>query len=146
MQRRTLLTAAAALTAPAIFRPAKAETLVGVTKTEIKIGHTVPYSGPASAYGAIGKGHVAFWKMINAKGGVNGRQVNFITLDDGYVPSKTVEQTRRMVEQDEVACIFNSLGTPAISAIQKYLHSKKCPACSSPPVPINGATMNISPG
>ena len=127
MQRRTLLTAAAALTAPAIFRPAKAETLVGVTKTEIKIGHTVPYSGPASAYGAIGKGHVAFWKMINAKGGVNGRQVNFITLDDGYVPSKTVEQTRRMVEQDEVACIFNSLGTPAISAIQKYLHSKKVP-------------------
>ena len=87
----------------------------------------MPYSGPASAYGSIGKGHVAFWKMINAKGGVNGRQVNFITLDDGYVPSKTVEQTRRLVEQDEVACIFNSLGTPAVSAIQKYLNSKKVP-------------------
>ncbi len=128
MKRRTLLTAAAsALAAPAILNRAKAQTVVGVTKTEIKIGHTVPYSGPASAYGVIGKGHAAFWKMINAQGGVNGRKINFISYDDGYVPSKTVEQTRRLVEQDGVACIFNSLGTPAISAIQKYLHAKKVP-------------------
>jgi branched-chain amino acid transport system substrate-binding protein len=128
VKRRTLLSGTAGLLAvPAVIRRANAGTVVGVNNTEIKIGHTVPYSGPASAYGAIGKGHIAFWKMINAKGGVNGRMVNFISLDDGYVPSRTVEQTRRLVEQDEVACIFNSLGTPAISAIQKYLNGKKVP-------------------
>ena len=90
-------------------------------------GHTVPYSGPASAYGAIGKGHVGFWKMVNDQGGVGGRKINFITLDDGYIPARTVEQVRRLVEQDEVAFLFNTLGTPNNTAIQKYLNSKKIP-------------------
>ena len=124
MQRRTLLTGAAAV---ALARPAIAQTTVGVTASEIRIGHTVAYSGPASAYGVIGKGHTAFWKMINDKGGINGRKINFISLDDGYQPAKTVEQHRRLVEQDGVACLFNPLGTPNISAVQKYLHAKKVP-------------------
>jgi len=127
MKRRTLLTSfAGALAAPSIIRPASAAT-PGVTATEIKIGHTIPYSGPASAYGVIGKGHTAFWKMINAQGGVNGRKINFLSLDDGYSPPRTVEQVRRLVEQDEVACLFNTLGTPNNSAIQKYVNSKKVP-------------------
>ena len=128
MKRRTLLTATAGVLAtPTILRQAWADTMVGVTKTEIKIGHTIPYSGPASAYGVIGRSHVAFWKMINDKGGISGRKVNFITLDDGYAPPRTVEQVRRLVEQDEVACLYNCLGTPNISAIQKYVNSKKVP-------------------
>ena len=102
MQRRTLLTAAASLAMPSLARHAMAET-VGVTATEIKIGHTVAYSGPASSYGVIGKSHVAFWKMVNATGGVGGRMVNFITYDDAYAPPRMVEQVRRLVEQDEVA-------------------------------------------
>ena len=128
MQRRTLLTGTAGLLAtPAIIRKSWAQTMVGVTKTEIKIGHTIPYSGPASAYGVIGKSHIAFWKMINDRGGVNGRKINFISLDDGYSPPRTVEQVRRLVEQDEVACLFNTLGTPNNSAIQKYVNAKKVP-------------------
>ena len=128
MKRRTLLTATAGMLAtPTILRQAWADTMVGVTKTEIKIGHTIPYSGPASAYGVIGKSHVAFWKMINDKGGINGRKINFISLDDGYAPPRTVEQVRRLVEQDEVACLFNTLGTPNNSAIQKYVNAKKVP-------------------
>lgn len=123
MQRRTLLGSIAALAAA---RGARADT-PGVTATEIRIGHTVPYSGPASAYGAIGKGHVGFWKMVNDQGGVGGRKINFITLDDGYIPARTVEQVRRLVEQDEVAFLFNTLGTPNNTAIQKYLNSKKIP-------------------
>ncbi len=128
MKRRSLLTAAAAtLATPSLLTRAHAATAVGVTATEIKIGHIVAYSGPASAYGAIGRGHVAFWKMINDQGGINGRKINFITLDDGYAPPKTVEQARRLVEQDEVAFLFNPLGTPNNSAIQKYMNSKKVP-------------------
>ena len=128
MKRRPLLTATAGMLAtPTILRQAWADTMVGVTKTEIKIGHTIPYSGPASAYGVIGKSHVAFWKMINDKGGINGRKINFISLDDGYAPPRTVEQVRRLVEQDEVACLFNTLGTPNNSAIQKYVNAKKVP-------------------
>ncbi len=128
MKRRTLLTGTAGLLAtPAIFSPAWADTMVGVTKSEIKIGNTMPYSGPASAYGIIGKAHTAFWKMINEKGGVNGRKINFISYDDGYSPPKTVEQIRRLVEQDQVACLFNTLGTPNNSAIQKYVNAKKVP-------------------
>lgn len=129
MKRRVLLSAAATglLATPMIWRQAGAQTVVGVTKTEIKIGHTIPYSGPASAYGSGGKGHTGFWKMINSQGGVNGRKINFISLDDGYSPPKTVEQVRRLVEQDEVACLFNPLGTPNNSAIQKYVNQKKVP-------------------
>jgi len=126
MQRRTLLASLAATAAvPRIGRAQNATP--GVTASEIKIGHTIPYSGPASAYGVIGKGHAAFFKMVNDQGGVGGRRINFVSLDDGYVPAKTVEQTRRLVEQDEVAFLFNPLGTLTNSAIQRYVNQKKVP-------------------
>jgi len=99
----------------------------GATDTEIKIGNITPYSGPASAYGVIGKTEDAYFKKINAEGGINGRKINFISYDDGYSPPKTVEQARKLVESDEVLFIFNSLGTPPNSAIQKYMNSKKVP-------------------
>jgi branched-chain amino acid transport system substrate-binding protein len=100
---------------------------VGATDTEIKIGNIMPYSGPASAYGVIGKTEQAYFNKINAEGGINGRKINFISYDDGYSPPKTVEQARKLVESDEVLFIFNSLGTPPNSAIQKYMNSKKVP-------------------
>src|ERR1700733_5021684 len=99
----------------------------GVTATEIKIGQTMPYSGPVSAFGALGKSEVAYFKMVNEHGGINGRMVNLISLDDGYVPPKTVEQTRRLVESDEVALIFSSIGTAQNTAIAKYLQGKNIP-------------------
>ena len=99
----------------------------GVTDTEIKIGNHMPYSGPASAYGAIGQAFTAYFKYVNDNGGVNGRKINFISLDDGYSPPKTVEQVRKMVEQEKVALIFGGLGTPTNSAVHKYLNSKKVP-------------------
>jgi branched-chain amino acid transport system substrate-binding protein len=99
----------------------------GASDTEIKIGHAGPYSGPASAYGVIGKGIEAYWKSVNAAGGINGRKINFITLDDGYNPSKTVEVVRQLVEQEKVLCCFNTLGTPSNTAIHKYMNSKKVP-------------------
>jgi ABC-type branched-subunit amino acid transport system substrate-binding protein len=99
----------------------------GATDTEIKIGNIMPYSGPASAYGVIGKTEAAYFKKINDAGGINGRKINFITYDDGYSPPKTVEQARKLVESDEVLLIFNSLGTPPNSAIHKYMNSKKVP-------------------
>jgi branched-chain amino acid transport system substrate-binding protein len=100
---------------------------VGATDTEIKIGNIMPYSGPASAYGVIGKTEAAYFKKINDAGGINGRKINFISYDDGYSPPKTVEQARKLVESDEVLFIFNSLGTPPNSAIHKYMNSKKVP-------------------
>jgi branched-chain amino acid transport system substrate-binding protein len=100
---------------------------VGATDTEIKIGNIMPYSGPASAYGVIGKTEAAFFKMINDAGGINGRKINFISYDDGYSPPKTVEQARKLVESDEVLFLFNTLGTPPNSAIHKYMNSKKVP-------------------
>jgi branched-chain amino acid transport system substrate-binding protein len=99
----------------------------GASDTEIKIGHTNPYSGPASSYGTIGKGLQAYWKMVNDRGGINGRKVNFITLDDGYSPPKTVECVRELVEQDKVLLTFNLLGTPTNTVVQKYLNQKKVP-------------------
>lgn len=99
----------------------------GVTDTEIKIGQTAAYSGPASAYGTIGKAETAYMRMINDRGGINGRKVNLISLDDGYSPPKTVEQTRRLVEQDQVLAIFDSLGTAPNAAVQDYLNEKKVP-------------------
>ena len=99
----------------------------GATDTEIKIGNIMPYSGPASAYGVIGKTEEAYFKKINAEGGINGRKINFISYDDGYSPPKTVEQARKLVESDEVLLVFNSLGTPPNSAIQKYMNAKKVP-------------------
>ncbi len=99
----------------------------GVTDTEIKIGNIMPYSGPASAYATIGKTEAAYFNKINAEGGINGRKINFISYDDGYSPPKAVEQARKLVESDEVLLIFNPLGTPSNSAIQKYMNAKKVP-------------------
>jgi branched-chain amino acid transport system substrate-binding protein len=99
----------------------------GASDTEIKIGNIVPYSGPASAYGIIGKTEAAYFNKINAEGGINGRKINFISYDDGYSPPKTVEQARKLVESDEVLLIFNPLGTPPNSAIHKYMNAKKVP-------------------
>ncbi|MDI1264674.1 MAG: ABC transporter substrate-binding protein, partial [bacterium] len=92
----------------------------GASDTEIKIGNIMPYSGPASAYGVIGKAEEAFFKMVNDKGGINGRKVTFVSYDDAYSPPKAVEQVRKLVESDEVLAIFNPLGTPSNTAIQKY--------------------------
>jgi branched-chain amino acid transport system substrate-binding protein len=99
----------------------------GATDKEIKIGHTNPYSGPASSYGVIGKGIEAYWKMVNERGGINGRMVKFVTLDDGYSPPKTVEMVRQLVEQEKVLCMFNTLGTPTNTAIHRYMNQKKVP-------------------
>ena len=99
----------------------------GATDKEIKIGGIHPYSGPASAYGAIGKAISAYFAKVNDEGGVNGRKVNFIALDDGYNPAKTVEQARKLVEEEEVLLVFNPLGTPPNSAIHKYMNTKKTP-------------------
>jgi branched-chain amino acid transport system substrate-binding protein len=127
--RRFLLQGAAAGTAYSTvgLRAARAENAPGVTDTEIKIGQTMPYSGPASAYGVLGRTQAAYFKMINEQGGVNGRKLNLITVDDGYSPPKTVEQTRRLVEQEGVAFIFGSLGTPTNAAIRSYLNDNKVP-------------------
>jgi branched-chain amino acid transport system substrate-binding protein len=99
----------------------------GVTATEIKIGNTDAYSGPASAYSVIAKLESAFFKMVNDQGGVAGRKINFISLDDGYSPPKTLEQVRRLIEQDRVALLFNTSGTACNSAIQKYVNQKQVP-------------------
>src|SRR5580693_4455977 len=99
----------------------------GASDTEIKIGNIMPYSGPASAYGVIGKTEAAYFNKINAEGGINGRKINFISYDDGYSPPKAVEQARKLVESDEVLVVFNPLGTPSNSAIEKYMNSKKVP-------------------
>ena len=99
----------------------------GASDTEIKIGNIIPYSGPASAYGVIGKTEEAYFKKINAEGGINGRKITFISYDDAYSPPKAVEQVRKLVESDEVLVVFNPLGTPSNTAIQKYLNSKKIP-------------------
>ncbi len=125
---RTVFSAAVALfalTSTDVFAQKKYDT--GATDTEIKIGNIMPYSGPASAYGVIGKVQAAYFAKINAEGGINGRKINFISYDDGYSPPKTVEQARKLVESDEVLLIFNPLGTASNSAIQKYMNVKKVP-------------------
>jgi branched-chain amino acid transport system substrate-binding protein len=111
----------------ALANGADAAEMRGVTATEIRIGQTMPYSGPVSAFGALGKGEVGYFKMLNERGGINGRKVNLISLDDGYAPPKAVEQTRRLVESDEVALIFSTIGTAQNTAIAKYLQSKNIP-------------------
>ena len=114
-----------AVTGGGAFAQKKYDT--GASDTEIKIGNIMPYSGPASAYGVIGKTEEAYFRMINDQGGINGRKINFVTYDDGYSPPKAVEQVRKLVESDEVLVVFNPLGTPSNSAIQKYLNAKKVP-------------------
>src|ERR1700716_1705994 len=99
----------------------------GATDTEIKIGNVEAYSGPASAYGIIGKTEDAYFRMINDQGGINGRKINFISYDDGYSPPKTVEQARKLVESDEVFLIFAPLGTATNAAIQKYMNTMRVP-------------------
>src|SRR6187402_3723107 len=99
----------------------------GASDTEIRIGNTMPYSGPASAYGTIGKAQAAYFKKINDEGGINGRKINFISYDDAFSPPKAVEQARKLVESDEVLLLFGTLGTPSNTAIQKYLNTKKVP-------------------
>jgi ABC-type branched-subunit amino acid transport system substrate-binding protein len=118
------LVAAAALVLPAA---AQKNDVPGVSAGEIKIGQTEPYSGPASAYGAIGKAELAYIAMTNEQGGVNGRKINLVSLDDGYSPPKTLEQTRRLIEQDGVAFVFSSLGTPTGVVVRKYLNDRKVP-------------------
>jgi branched-chain amino acid transport system substrate-binding protein len=129
MQKNQLLWAAALLPALVLAQPAAAQKKYGpgVTDKEIKIGQTMPYSGPASAYGTIGKAEAAYFAMINDHGGVNGRKINLISLDDGYSPPKTVEQTRRLVEEEGVLADFSPLGTPTNTSIHKYLNAKKVP-------------------
>jgi ABC-type branched-subunit amino acid transport system substrate-binding protein len=123
MLTRPLAFAASLMMSAAAF----AQSAPGVTATEIRIGQTMPYSGPASGYSAQGRVQSAYYTMINAKGGINGRKLNFLSYDDGYSPPKTVEQTRKLVEQDEVLATFGQLGTPTNSAIHKYMNQKKVP-------------------
>src|SRR3954464_11206075 len=127
-RKLAILSAAAALIAASSSGAlAQKKYDTGASDTEIKIGNIMPYSGPASAYGVIGKTEAAYFKKINDAGGINGRQINFVSYDDAYSPPKTVEQARKLVESDEVLFIFNSLGTPPNSAIHKYMNSKKVP-------------------
>jgi len=142
MTRRSAVLSAAAATAlplvnigsaaiaglAATMRAASAADTTGVTATEIKIGHTNPYSGPASSYSSNGKLEIVFFnQMVNDQGGIAGRKVNFISYDDQYSPPKTVEQVRRLIEEDKVAFLFNTLGTPTNSAIVRYVNQKKVP-------------------
>ena len=124
--RRTLLTSIAAATLLPTSR-ARAEEMPGITDKEIRIGNTNPHSGPASAYGMIANTETAFFKMINDRGGIGGRMITYISLDDGYSPPRTVEQTRRLVEQEGVAFMFQGLGTPPQTAVRQYLNAKKVP-------------------
>ena len=146
-RRSFLQSSAAAAAFAASAGSARADNAPGVTDTEIKIGQTMPYSGPASAYGVIGRAETAYFKMINEQGGVNGRKINLISLDDGYSPPKTVEQVRRLVEEEQVAFLFNTLGTPPNLAIRPYLQrTTRCRSSSSPPAPPRSATRSNIPG
>ena len=124
-RRSVLAIAAGGLAAPWVARAAAS--MPGVTKTSIKIGQTMAYSGPASAYGAIGRTEAAFFKMLNASGGIGGRTIDLISVDDGYSPPRTVEETRRLVESEGVAFMFQGLGTPTQTAVRQYLNAKKVP-------------------
>src|SRR6202453_4470421 len=117
----------AMLAAGAGWAPAFAQSTPGVTATEVKIGNTDAYSGPPSAYSVIAKLETAFFKMVNEQGGVAGHKINFISYDDGYSPPKTVEQVRRLIEEDQVDFLFNTLGTPSNTAIERYTNMKKVP-------------------
>ncbi len=125
--RSAAVIAALTLSLTSLSALAQAKYGPGASATEIKLGQTMPYSGPASAYGTIGKVELAYFKMINDQGGINGRKIDLISLDDGYSPPKTVEQIRKLVEEDNVLALFDTLGTPTNSAIQKYVNAKKVP-------------------
>ena len=125
--RRTILAGGAAAAAAATLAPRARAATPGVTAHKIKIGNTMPYSGPASSYGAIGHTETAFFKMMNDTGGVAGHMIDFLTYDDGYLPPRTVEDVRRLLEQDKVDFLFNTLGTPTNSAIEKFVNHAKVP-------------------
>src|SRR5450432_183141 len=125
--RWTVAAVTAAVLAAATPAMAQKKYSPGASDSEIKIGNIMPYSGPASAYGAIGRVEAAYFKMLNDQGGINGRKIDFVTLDDGYSPPKAVEQVRKLVEQEEVLLVFQPLGTPSNSAIQQYMNVKKVP-------------------
>ena len=131
MSTTSRLAALAAALALTVLSPSAASAQkkydTGASDSEIRIGNIMPYSGPASAFGVIGKTEEAYFRKINAEGGINGRRINFISYDDGYSPPKTVEQARKLVEGDEVLLVFNTLGTPSNTAIQKYLNQKQVP-------------------
>src|SRR5438045_3670790 len=128
-QRRiaALSTAVIAFVATSGGALAQKQDTTGATDAEIEIGNIMPYSGPASAYGVIGKTIDAYFKKVNAEGGINGRKITFISYDDGYSPPKAVEQARKLVESDEVLLLFQTLGTPSNTAIQRYMNTKKVP-------------------
>ena len=149
ISRRIFLHAGAVLgRRPCIrFAAALAAKAPGVTDIEIKIGQTMPYSGPASAYGVIGKAELAYFKMVNEGGGVNGRLINLISLDDGYSPPRTVEQICRLVEQDQVALLFHTLGHPIQHRDKRPISTRtRCRNCSSPRKPASSTIPSISPG
>jgi len=127
--KRSMIIALSTASIVLVSEPAQSEGKYGpgVSDTEIKIGNTVPYSGPASAYGTFGRSEAAYFAMINEQGGINGRKINFISRDDGYSPPKTVEQVRKLVEEDKVLLLFSTLGTPPNTAIQGYLNDNKVP-------------------
>ena len=123
----TVLLAAVVMFGAGREAPAQKKYDVGASDTEIKIGNIVPYSGPASAYGTVGKAMAAVFRKVNDDGGINGRKINFISYDDAYSPPKAVEQARKLIESDEVLLLFGTLGTASNSAIQKYVNAKKVP-------------------
>jgi len=133
IKRRTLLKAGLAIGAAQFASPFLGRALAaknydtGATDSQIKVGNIMPYSGPVSSYSEIGKTQAAYFQMLNEQGGINGRKINFISYDDAYSPPKTVEQARRLVEDDEVLFIFSSLGTPTNTAIERYMNGKKVP-------------------
>ena len=129
MKKRHMIIGSVALLSATLLTPVLAQKKYdpGASDTEIKIGQTMPYSGPASAYGTIGKVQAAYFKQLNEQGGINGRKINFISLDDGYSPPKTVEMVRKLVEQEEVLVLLGTLGTPSNTAIHKYVNTKKVP-------------------
>ncbi len=118
----------------------------GVSDSEIKIGQTIAYSGPASSFGTTGHTISAYYRMVNDRGGINGRKINFISADDGYSPPKTVEQTRRLVEQEQVLAIVGSLGSPTNASVQRYLNDRKVPQLFLLPVPRGSATPRLGLG
>jgi len=130
MRSHLLVITVVSVVASFVVQPASAQKKydVGATDAEIKLGNIVPYSGPASAFGSVGKVQAGFFKMINEQGGINGRKINYISYDDAYSPAKAVEQARKLVENDEVLAMFAILGTASNSAIQKYLNAKKSAA------------------
>jgi branched-chain amino acid transport system substrate-binding protein len=140
-RRSFLQSGAAAAALGASAGAARAANAPGVTDSEIKIGQTMPYSGPASAYGVIGRTEAAYFKMLNEQGGINGRRINLISLDDAYSPPKTVEQVRRLVEEEHVAFLFNTLGTPPNLAIRQYCNDNKVPQLFV----LSGASMFSDP-